>query len=298
MDNVLTLIAGFGAPALDEAVVGEVRSALKALGADTAPARWLSPDRACDIGFSMLAPEQADAAAARVMEGWAVDVVAQAANGRRKQLLVADMDSTMVIGETLDELADFAGLKDHIAGITARAMNGEIGFEDALRERVGLLKGLPVEALAATWARIQFTPGARRLVQTMKAAGATTVLVSGGFRFFTSKVRDICGFDRDFANDLKVEDGRLTGRVGEPILGREAKLATLIAAAAERKIPLSSAVTVGDGANDLDMIRAAGLGVAFHAKPVVAGEARVRIDHGDLTALLYAQGYHDDEMVE
>jgi phosphoserine phosphatase len=203
----------------------------------------------------------------------------------------------MVTGETLDELADFAGLKDRIAAITARAMNGEIGFEAALRERVGLLAGLPEKCLQATWERIEFTPGAHALVATMKAHGAATVLVSGGFRFFTERVRLSCGFDRDIANELIVKDGSLTGEVGDTIIGRETKLATLLAASAELGVSPALAVAVGDGANDLDMLREAGLGVAFHAKPVVAAEARARIDHGDLTALLYAQGYRDEEII-
>ncbi|MGE5545996.1 MAG: phosphoserine phosphatase SerB [Solirubrobacterales bacterium] len=297
MDHVLTLIAGPEAQHLDDSVVAEVRAALKVLGADSEPAAWLSAGRACDVRFRHLAPEQADAAACRVLEGWPVDVVAQPLDGRRKLLLVADMDSTMVTGETLDELADFAGLKDRIAAITARAMNGEIGFEDALKERIGLLAGMPMSALDEAWQRVEYTGGARKLVRTMKAHGADAVLVSGGFKYFTARVREHCGFDLDLANDFIVADGKLAG-VREPILGREAKLATLISSAAERQIPLSRTVAVGDGANDLDMIRAAGLGVAFHAKPVVAAEARVRIDHCDLTALLYAQGYRDDEMVE
>jgi len=298
MENVLTLIAGHGLAGLDGSLVSEVRGALRALGAEVGQPDWLSPDRACDLTFSGLSPLDADAISLRILEGWGVDVVAQPAEGRRKRLLVADMDSTMVTGETLDELADFAGLKDRIAGITARAMNGEIGFEAALRERVGLLAGLPEKCLEATWERIEFTPGAHALVATMKAHGAMAVLVSGGFRFFTGRVRASCGFDRDIANELIVADQRLTGQVGAPIVGRETKLATLIATASELGISTALAVAVGDGANDLDMLREAGLGIAFHAKPVVAAEARARIDHGDLTALLYAQGYRDEDIVE
>lgn len=297
MENVLTLIAGPEAAALDDGLVARVRAVLKGLGADTAPAEWLSPARACDIRFGHLSPEQADSAALKVLDGQKVDVVAQALEGRRKMLLVADMDSTMVTGETLDELADFAGIKDRIAGITARAMNGEIGFEDALKERIGLLAGLPRAALAESWARVEYTPGAHALIRTMKAHGAACVLVSGGFSFFTGLVREECGFDLDLSNEFIFDDAdRLCG-VREPILGREAKLATLIAQAAERKLPLGLTAAVGDGANDLDMLRAAGLGVAFHAKPVVAAEARVRIDHANLEALLYAQGYRDDEIL-
>ncbi|OAN51429.1 phosphoserine phosphatase [Paramagnetospirillum marisnigri] len=297
MDKVLTLIAGHGVDGLDSSLVFEARGALRALGAEVGPADWLSPDRACDLPFTGIATSEADAMASRILEGWAVDVVAQPVEGRRKRLLVADMDSTMVTGETLDELADFAGIKDRIAAITARAMNGEIGFEAALRERVGLLKGLSEDCLQKTWDRIEFTPGAHSLVRTMKKHGAFAVLVSGGFGFFTSKVRDACGFDVDIANELIIEGGQLTGRVGDTIIGREAKLSTLNHYCAELGIAPHLAVSVGDGANDLDMLRAAGLGVAFHAKPVVAAEARVRVDHGDLTALIYAQGYRDDDIV-
>lgn len=295
MENVLTLIAG-PQVGLTDAMVADVRQGLKALGAHVAAGKWLSPGKACDLAFGDLAPEQADAAARQRLGKVAVDVVAQAAQGRRKLLLVADMDSTMVVGETLDELAEYAGIKDRIAAITARAMNGEIGFEDALRERIGLMAGVPETALAETWAKTRLMPGARTLVQTMKANGAYAVLVSGGFTYFTTRVREACGFDIDLGNRFIFTDGKLSG-VEDPILGRETKLATLIGTAGERKIPLALAAAVGDGANDLDMIKAAGLGVAYQAKPVVAAEARVRIDHGDLTALLYAQGYGDDDMV-
>jgi phosphoserine phosphatase len=295
MENVLTLIGAAGVVLADD-LVADLRASLRGLGADVAPPEWLSPGRVLDLRFGHLAPEQADAAARQCLGTLKVDVVAQAQAGRRKQLLVADMDSTMVVGETLDELAEYAGIKDKIAGITARAMNGELVFEDALRERIGLLDGLPESALAETWARTALMPGAVTLVRTMKANGAYAVLVSGGFTYFTSRVREACGFDVDLGNRFIFKNGKLAG-VEAPILGRETKLSTLINTAGERQIPLSLAVAVGDGANDLDMIRAAGLGVAFHAKPVVAAEARVRVDHGDLTALLYAQGYGDHDFV-
>ena len=205
------------------------------------------------------------------------------------------MDSTIVIGETLDELADFAGLKEKIAAITARAMNGELDFRAALRERVGMLAGLDLSALEQTWQRMKLMQGARELVGTMRAHGAATALVSGGFTFFTSRVAAACGFHEERANRL-LDDGRtLTGKVGEPILDRESKLAELTDLARRNGIGLEDTLAIGDGANDLPMIRAAGLGIAFQAKPVVAAEARFRIVHGDLRAALFAQGYRASE---
>jgi phosphoserine phosphatase len=201
------------------------------------------------------------------------------------------MDSTIVTGETLDELADFAGLKPRIAGITARAMNGELDFKAALRERVAMLRGLPVDALERTWERVHLTPGARELVATMRAHGAVAALVSGGFSFFTGRVAALCGFDLHRSNVLLDDGAALTGLVAEPILDRDTKLATLNGLAAEHALPMAATLAVGDGANDLDMLRAAGLGVAFHAKPIVAAAAQARVDHGDLRALLFAQGY-------
>ncbi|CAA7621479.1 Phosphoserine phosphatase (PSP) [Magnetospirillum sp. LM-5] len=296
MDHVLTLIAGTQAEPLSDSLIADLRRQLHGLGADVGQPDWLAVGRAVDIAFGHLAAEQADGAARKILAGAPVDVVAQMAEGRKKKLLVADMDATMVQGETLDELAEFAGIKDRIAAITARAMNGELGFEAALKERIGLLSELKESALEKCWAKVELMPGAQALVRTMKAGGAAAVLVSGGFTFFTSRVRELCGFDEDRANRFIFQKGKLAG-VEEPILGREAKLATLLAKAGEMRIPLSATLAVGDGANDLDMIKAAGLGVAYHAKPVVAAEARVRIDHGDLTALLFAQGWRLDEFV-
>ena len=295
MDHVLTLIAPRGG--LSAANLHAARDSLAALGAATGTPDWLAPEDAADLPFAGLAPDQADAAARAALGGVAVDVIAQAAAGRRKRLLIADMDSTIVTTETLDELAGQAGIKDRIAAITKRAMNGELDFEGALRERVGMLAGLPVEAMQRTWEETELMPGARELVATMRANGARCALVSGGFTFFTGRVAALVGFHEHHSNTLLEADGRLTGHVADPILGRNAKLTTLKRLAAEEGIGLDATVAVGDGANDLDMIQAAGLGVAYRAKPVVAAAARARVDHGDLRALLFAQGYRSAEFV-
>jgi len=216
--------------------------------------------------------------------------------GRRKRLLVADMDSTIIGCECLDELADFAGVKAEVSAITERAMRGEIDFAGALRERVAMLKGMPSGALKRCFdERVRLNAGARTLVVTMAEHGARCVLVSGGFDFFTRRVAEAAGFHADRANHLIEADGRLTGHVSEPILGREAKLAALDEELVGLGLDASSALAIGDGANDLAMIEAAGLGVAYRAKPVVAAQADARIDHTDLTTLLYFQGYHADE---
>jgi phosphoserine phosphatase len=227
-----------------------------------------------------------------------VDVVVQPRLDRRKKLLLADMDSTMIDQECIDELADFAGLKAQVAAITERAMRGEMQFELALRERVALLKGLPVTVIDEVLAEhITPTPGGRELVMTMRANGAYTCLISGGFTLFTNAVAAMIGFQENRANTLLFEDGKLSGTVSEPIVGRETKLATLIELRKTLGLGNSETLAVGDGANDLDMIRQAGLGVAYCAQPAVAMAAAARIDQGDLTALLYAQGYRRDEFV-
>ena len=294
MSHVLTLVAPAGA--LSPRSVSRVRAALQDIGAAAGTPDWLAPNEAADIPFDGLAAEQADAAARGALGGQAVDAIAQPAEGRRKALLLADMDSTIVTSETLDELAAQAGLKDRIAAITKRAMEGELDFIQALAERVGLLAGLPVSALERTWDASEITPGAAELVSTMRAAGARCILVSGGFAFFTGRVAERLGFHAHHSNTLLVEDGKLTGRVAEPVLDRHAKLATLKRASAELGLPLSATLAVGDGANDLDMVRAAGLGVAFKAKPVVAAAVRARVDHSDLRALLFAQGFRTQDI--
>ncbi len=296
MSHVLTLVAPAGA--LPSRSVSRVRAALEGIGASVGTPDWLAPGEAADIPFDGLASEQADAAARGALGGEAVDVIAQPAEGRRKRLLLADMDSTVVTSETIDELAAFAGLKDRIAAITKRAMDGELDFIQALAERVGMLAGLPVSALERTWEATEMTPGAAELVATMRAAGAHCVLVSGGFTFFTARVAERLGFHAHNSNTLLTRDGKLTGRVADPVLDRHAKLATLKRVAAELGLPLSAALAVGDGANDLDMIRAAGLGVAFRAKPIVAAAARAKVDHSDLRALLFAQGFRAQDMLK
>jgi phosphoserine phosphatase len=287
MTHILTLVADRNATTLSPAVIERIR---RAVGGGTPVI--LSPGEAADIPCPK-APEQAVIEAA--LEHAAIDAITTKARGRRKGLLVADMDSTIVASETLDELAAYAGLQAEITAITKRSMNGEIDFAAALRERVGMLKGLHLDALEKTWEKTQLTPGARELVATMRAHNATTALVSGGFTFFTGRVAEKIGFHVHRANVLIDDGAALTGDVGEPILDRFSKLEILEELAAERRLKLSATLAVGDGANDLDMLAAAGLGVAFHAKPIVAAKAKARIEYGNLRALLFAQGYKASE---
>ncbi len=289
MNYVTTIVARRDAITLTPAIVNHLRNPLHG-----APPVVLSPGEAVDIPMS--APPTPEMLLAAI-EGRPIDAITVKTRARRKALLIADMDSTMIEGETLDELAAFAGIGERIAAITARAMNGELDFKDALRERVAMLRGLKLEALEQTWQRVRFTPGARELVATMKAKGALTALVSGGFTFFTGKVAAALGFDEHRSNTLQDDGAALTGKVAEPILDRDSKLAALNAFAAQRGIKLNATLAVGDGANDLAMIKAAGLGVAFRAKPVVASEAKAHVSHADLRALLFAQGYKASEFV-
>lgn len=258
---------------------------------------WLSKGRALDIPFDH-DPAQVLARAKAHFADQPVDVNVLRTANRRKKLLIADMDSTIIDVECLDELADMAGLKAQVSAITERAMRGELDFADALRERVGMLKGLELAALERVYReRIRLNPGAKTLLATMRKHGAHALLVSGGFSYFTSRVAADAGFHGEQANTLHDDGAALTGLVGDPILGREAKLAALENAVAELGIDADDALAVGDGANDLAMIQRAGLGVAYHAKPVVAAAAGASVAHGDLTALLYLQGYNDAEIV-
>jgi phosphoserine phosphatase len=295
MSLIVTLI---GAPgALSESVIAVAMAALQDAGMQPAAPIWLSDAEAADLHLTDGEVGMARRAVEGPMGRIAVDVAVQHDGSRRKRLLVADMDSTIIGQECIDELADAVGLRDAVSAITERAMRGEIGFEGALRERAAMLKGLTPAAMTHVLeTRITLTRGATTLVSTMRAHRATTALVSGGFTFFTGRIRERAGFDLDQANELLFdESGNLSGLVREPILGREAKLAALNKLARDRNLSAEETMAVGDGANDLAMIEAAGLGVAFHAKPAVAAQADVRIEHNDLTALLFVQGYRREE---
>lgn len=297
MDHVLTLIAAPRRPAIDADAIAAVRTAFTAAGATPGAPAALADGIAVDVPFAGLAIAPATATARTALADRPIDAIVQPAAGRRKKLLVADMESTIIENEMLDELADFFGLRDQIAAVTARAMNGEIDFAAALRERIGLLKGLKTTLLDEAAKRIRYMPGAATLIATMRANGAYCALVSGGFTHFTAIVRHRLGFDLDRANQLLADGDTLAGAVAEPILGKEAKLAALQELAAARALTLDQTLAVGDGANDLPMLQAAGLGIAFHAKPTVAAAVSANVRHGDLTALLYAQGYKQSAFV-
>ncbi len=288
---IATLLTNPDRPVLERATVEALRNAWG--GGD---ARWLDPGVAAEFVLGEVP--------GNLWEVWdglqalGVDLAVQPSEGRRKRALIADMDSTMIQQECIDELADEAGVGAHVAAITARAMNGELDFEVALRERVGLLRGLPEGVIAEVIRdRITLMPGGAALVATMRANGGYAALVSGGFTAFTGSIAARLGFDEHRANTLEMADGRLTGAVAEPILGRTAKVQALHEICARLAIGVDQAMAVGDGANDLGMLRLAGAGVALHAKPVVQAECALRVNHGDLTALLYLQGYAREEFV-
>ncbi|MCX7286131.1 MAG: phosphoserine phosphatase SerB [Rhodobacterales bacterium] len=286
---VVTLLTNPETPVLERVTVESLRNAWGG-GA----ARWLDPGVAAEFDLDAIPANRW-----QVWEGLQalrIDMAVQKAEGRKKRLLIADMDSTMIRQECIDELADEAGVGAHVADITARAMNGDLDFEGALRERVGLLRGLPDGAIGQVLRdRITLMPGGAVLLATMKANGAYAALVSGGFTAFTAAVAGMLGFDEHRANTLHIKDGALAGTVAEPILGKEAKLQALEEITVRLGITPDDALAVGDGANDLPMLLAAGTGVALHAKPRVQAECEVRVNHGDLTALLYLQGYSRDE---
>ena len=288
---IVSLLTDPAKPALDRATVESLRNAWGGGGA-----RWLDPGIAAEFAVAVIPDSRWDVWAS--LQSMAVDLVVQPAQGRKKRLLIADMDSTMIQQECIDELADEAGVGAVVAGITARAMNGELDFEDALRARVALLRGLPEAVIARVIRdRITLMPGGQALVATMRANGAYAALVSGGFTAFTASIAQVLGFDENRANTLLLQDGKLTGQVAEPILGRAAKVQALTDISAMLLITPQDAMAVGDGANDLGMLGLAGAGVALHAKPSVAAQCDMRINHGDLTALLYLQGYSRAEFV-
>jgi phosphoserine phosphatase len=305
MSYVATLISAPQRPAVTEALVARVAEKLP----QARPGAWLHPGVAIDIVFDD-PPDKPGVTAGSlkklthelrgVIGAAPVDIVLQRQDGRRKRLLVADMDSTMIGQECIDELADYAGLKGRVAAITERAMRGEIAFAPALRERVALLRGLPASTIDHVIAeRIRPNPGAAVLVQTMRAHGAYTCVVTGGFTAFMAPLAAAIGFDEYHANTLLTDiTGRLTGEVAEPVLGREAKRDTLLALCERLQLRRDDTLAVGDGANDIPMIEAAGLGVAFHGKPALREAAGARIDYGDLTALLYTQGYRREDFFE
>lgn len=289
--HIVTILASPARANLDRATVEALRNAW---GGGTV--RWLNPGVAAEFPVARVPETRWQSWEA--LQGLELDLVVQPGGGRRKRMLLADMDSTMIGQECIDELADMAGVGPRVAAITARAMNGELDFEAALLERVGLLKGLPESVIGRVLAeRITFTPGGRTLIATMRANGGHAALVSGGFTAFTIAVASALGFDEHRANTLLAENGRLTGEVARPILGREAKIAALTEITARLGLSHADVLAVGDGANDLGMLHLAGAGVALHAKPSVAAQCDIRINHGDLTALLYIQGYAADQFV-
>ncbi len=302
LSNALVLTAPPAAGALDDAAIALARSFLA--GHQVIQELWKGAGEAWEALFVAgenedLGPLRTRIAAALAPRPVDVNIIADDIAFRRKKLLVADMESTIIEQECLDELADYVGLRPRIAAITERAMRGELDFEAALKERVGLLQGLDAKVLDELYAnRITLMPGARALIATMRRHGATCALVSGGFTFFTERVAARVGFDTQQANTLQIAGGKLAGTVAEPILGREAKLAALERLTREHALNIAETMAVGDGANDLAMIKAAGLGVAFRAKPIVAAAAAAAITHGDLTALLYLQGYRREEFTE
>ncbi|QAX31589.1 phosphoserine phosphatase SerB [Leisingera sp. NJS204] len=284
-----TLLCNPERPVLEPALIESLRNAWGG-----GEAVWLAPGAAAEFSLKQMPDNRWNVW--EDLQELGVDLVIQPSAGRKKKMLLADMDSTMIQQECIDELAEEAGVGARVKDITARAMNGELDFEGALTERVGLLKDLPETVIGKVLAeRITYMPGGRHLLATMKAEGAYAALVSGGFTAFTAQVAAELGFDENRANTLTVEDGKLTGEAGRPILGREAKVEALEQITARLGIGEADVIAVGDGANDLGMLKRAGAGVALHAKPSVAAECDIRINHGDLTALLYIQGYGRDD---
>lgn len=298
MHFVLTVIGAPDSRLLDTSLVDAVLMALGEAGAAHASPNWLNPAQALEVAIESALPKSAEAAVRERLHGAPFDVVVLPSENRRKGLLVADMESTIIAEELLDEMAETLGIRDRIAEITARSMAGELDFEAAIKERMRLLSGLPAATLDRMLERITLNPGARTLVQTMRAHGAHTALVSGGFTHFTEPVMQRCGFHEAHGNRLILENGALTGEVAAPILGPSSKREILRALCEARSVAPEAACAVGDGSNDVPMIEFAGLGVAYRAKSILRRAAKVAVEHGDLTAILYLQGYRREDFVD
>jgi phosphoserine phosphatase len=297
MTFVLSLICAPDAAELTPALIERVNHDLQAAGAEAGPIAWLDPERAAEIPFD----GDDDAVLQelrRRLTDVPVDVNVLGAAGRRKKLLLSDMDATAIIGETLDELSTFTAHKAEIDNLTRQSVNGLMSFTETLVARMALMRGLPVDALAQTWRKVEPTPGMKTAVATMRAHGAYTALVSGGFTYFTSRVRDLIGFDRDIANELEVVDGRLTGLIPPPIIDPAGKVAALQRLMTERRLAQPETLAIGDGSNDIPMLQEAGLGIAFCGKPKVKQAISIWLDHAGPTGLLYLQGYKCGEFVE
>lgn len=297
MEFVLSLISSPDAAELTPALLDRVNHGLAAANAKPRPIVWLDPERAAEWRCT------GDATATlaelrRRLSDVPVDINVLPAENRRKRLLISDMDATAIIGETLDELSTYTPHKAEIDNLTRQSVNGLMSFADTLVARVALMRGLGEDALEQTCRTIQPTPGMKTAIATMRAGGAYTALVSGGFTYFTERVRQMIGFDCDVANGLEIEDGKLTGRIPPPLIDPQAKVDTLLRLSTERAVPLSATLAIGDGSNDIPMLKTAGLGIAFQGKPKVKQEVPVWLDHAGPTGLLYLQGYRSDEFVE
>ncbi|MBT3703651.1 MAG: phosphoserine phosphatase SerB [Alphaproteobacteria bacterium] len=298
MENVLTLIGSRSWAPLSDDLVAMAIGALEEAGAECSAPDWLSEHLACDIFFDGFSPSVGEASVRQYLRDMPVDIISQHQEYRRKKLLLSDMDSTIIEQECIDEVAAYAGLRDQVSEITEAAMRGELDFSASLVRRAAMLKDIDVEVLQKVYKeRITVTPGARTLVQTMRKNGAWSKLVSGGFTYFTNLVSIETGFHDHQANRLEVIAGRLTGKVIPPILDNLAKRKALDKCVDALGLQGQETLAVGDGANDIPMLQEAGLGIAFHAKPLVAASSNARLDHADLTGALYAQGYRDEEFV-
>lgn len=298
MGKFLTLVVSSG---IGNVLTGQLEELISSFHDNHSPVshiHWLSHNTACDLRFDAGDDQRIEEHARKFFIGKPVDLLSGDVDDRRKKLLIADMDSTIVTSETLDDMAAYAGLKEKIAAITERGLRGELDFEDSIRTRVAMIAGLPASAINETLKQVELSPDARSLVQTMRKNGAYTALVSGGFTLFTEPVGDWCGFHETHGNTIELADGKLTGKVMGGILGREAKLQALDTLASRHGISRADALAIGDGANDLDMISAAGLGIAYYGKPLLANAARGRIEHTTLKTALYFQGFEDTEILD